>query len=178
MSANGIERLYDDYVELRRFLTDGEEFRLRSIVEETFPKALLLAVASHFEKRLTDAVEVFAREATSDDHPLVSLIQQKAIARQYHTWFNWDARNANRFFRMFGPDFEKYAARAVGENDELRLSIHAFMQIGEERNMLVHEDFADFPMEKTSSEIYDLYRSATTFVDWFPSAIRDFAARP
>ena len=177
MSANVIERLHDDYVEIRRFLTDRGEFRLLPIVEENFPKALLLAAASHFEKRMKDAVEVFTKEATSDEHPLVSLIQDKVIERQYHTWFDWDSKNANRFFRMFGSGFRTYAERVVDQNDKLRESIHAFIEIGEGRNRLVHEDFANFPMEKTSSEVYDLYRTAITFVDWFPNAIREFLSR-
>lgn len=177
MSADMIERLHDSYDEIHRFLTTGGGSRLLPIVDENFLKALLLAAASHFEKRLKDAVEVFTREATSDGHPLVSLIQGKVIERQYHTWFDWDRKNANRFFSMFGSGFKMHAEHVVSQNGELRDSIRAFMEIGGERNRLVHEDFADFPMEKTSSEVYDLYRTAMTFVDWFPDAIREFSAR-
>lgn len=177
MSADVIERLHDSYDEVHRFLTTGGGSRLLPIIDENFPKALLPAAASHFEKRMKDAVEVFTREAASDGHPLVSLIQGKVIERQYHTWFDRDRKNANRFFGMFGSGFRTYAEHVVGQNDELRESIRAFMEIGGERNRLVHEDFANFPMGRTSSEIYDLYRTAMTFVDWFPGAIREFSAR-
>lgn len=114
MSANVIERLHDDYLETHRFLTERGAFRPLILVEENFPKALLLAAASHFEKLLTDAVEVFAKESTRDDHPLVSLIQDRVIHRQYHTWFDWEkprsAGSANPFFSMFGSAFREGAS--------------------------------------------------------------------
>lgn len=182
MSVNVIERLHDDYLETHRFLIEKGAFRPLTLVEENFPKALLLAAASHFEKRLTDSVEVFTKESTRNDHPLVSLIQGKVIKRQYHTWFDWDkpqnVKSANPFFSMFGSDFKTHAERMVAQDDGLSKSILAFLEIGKERNMLVHQDFANYLMYKTSSEVYQLYRIAMAFVDWFPDAIREFSSRP
>ena len=186
MSVNVIERLHDDYLETHRFLiergAEREALRSLSLVEENFPKALLLAAASHFEKCLMDSVEVLAKESTRDDHPLVSLIQGKVIKRQYHTWFDWDkprnVKSANPFFSMFGSDFKTHAEHMVAQDDRLSESILAFLEIGRERNMLVHQDFANYSMDKNSSEVYQLYRIAVTFVDWFPDAIREFSSRP
>ncbi len=175
MSGNVVERLHDEFDALRGFLQDNDGAHLLPIVEENFPKALLLAAASHFEKRLTEAVKEFAREVTTVDHPLVSLIETKAVERQYHTWFDWDKRNANKFFRLFGNAFRQHAEKKVDRNDLLNESIRAFLDIGRERNELVHEDFAGFQMNKTSEEIYGLYRSAAVFVDWFPQVIREFS---
>ena len=176
MSADVVERLYRDFNDLRDFLQNNNGAELFDIVDENFPKALLLAAASHFEKRLSEAVQDFAKEITTDDHPLVSLIKAKAVERQYHTWFQWDKQNANAFFSLFGSSFKEYAENAVGQDDTLNDSIRAFLEIGRERNPLVHEDFADFQMSKTSEEIYERYRSATVFVDWFPRAIREFSS--
>ncbi len=177
MSENVVERLHDNFVALREFLQGNDGVNLLPVVEENFPKALLIAAASHFERRLTEAVKDFAREVTTDDHPLVSLIEAKAIKRQYHTWFNWQgARNANSFFALFGAAFKRYAEDAVDRDDALNDSVRAFLEIGRERNQIVHEDFADSTINKTSEEIYGLYRSATVFVDWFPQAIREFSS--
>ena len=177
MSENVVERLHDDFIALREFLQGNDGANLLYVVEENFPKSLLLAAASHFERRLTEAVKDFAREVTIEDHPLVSLIEAKAIKGQYHTWFSWrGARNANSFFALFGAAFRQYAEAVVDRDDSLKDSIRAFLEIGRERNPLVHEDFADFRMDKTSEEIYELYRSATVFVDWFPQAIREFSS--
>ena len=62
----------------------------------------------------------------------------------------------------------------VRGNKDLENSIGAFIEIGRDRNRLVHENFASFSLEKTSKEIYGLYRSALKFVDWFPVEIRRF----
>ena len=178
MSENVVERLHDDFVELREFLQGNNGATLLPIVEENFPKALLIAAASHFERRLTETVKDFAKEVTVEDHPLVSLIETKAIRGAYHTWFDWSEknRNANQFFGLFGAAFKQHAKAVVDRDDSLKDSIRAFLEIGRKRNPLVHEDFADFRMNKTSEEIYELYRSATVFVDWFPKAIREFSS--
>lgn len=176
MSTNVVERLHDEFVELYDFLIENDGVTLVSVVEENFPKALLLAAASHFESQLKKSMKDFVMEVTDDDHPLVSLIENKVIERQYHTWFDWERKNANRFFGMFGSRFKDHADSLVKKDDDLRKSISAFMEIGGERNKLVHQDFANFQMNKTSSEVYDLYKSATIFVHWFPNAIRDFSS--
>ena len=179
MRASVVERLYGDFNQLRGFLQDGQDGNgmvLLPVVEENFPKALLLAVASHFEKRLTEIVKDFIKEVTTDDHPIVSLVEAKAIERQYHTWFAWRERNANLFFRLFGAGFKQYAQGQVNQEDGLQDSIRAFLEIGNERNQLVHEDFANFQMNKTSEDVYELYQSATLFVEWFPRAIREFSS--
>ena len=77
---------------------------------------------------------------------------------------------------MFGSHFKSHVDKLVKDDDEFRKSINAFMEIGRERNRLVHQDFAGFQMNKTSSEIYHLYKSATVFVDWFPNAISKFSS--
>ena len=178
MSTNVVERLHGDFLDLRSFLmdpkVDKKGLALLSVVDENFPKALLLAVASHFEHLMKMAVEEFARDVAGNDYRLVSLINAKVIERQYHTWFDWKANNANRFFGMFGDLFKKHAEKTVKENDRLGAAIRAFLEIGNARNELIHEDFAAFELNKTSAEVYQLYERASFFVEWFPSAIREF----
>ena len=176
MSANEVERLHDGFLNLRGFLTDNTGgLTLLSVVDETFPKTLLLAVASHFEHRMTRAVEKFARQVTRDDDRLVSLIQKKVIGREYFKWFDWEGKNANSFFGMFDPSFQTQAKGAVKKNERLKTSIEVFLTIGDQRNRLVHQDFASYALPWTPDEIYEKYRSATIFVDWFPNAIRNFS---
>ena len=181
MSTNVVERLHGDFLDLRSFLmdpkVDKKGLALLSVVDENFPKTLLLAVASHFEDRMRTAVEEFAKDVTNNDYRLVSLINRKVIERQYHTWFNWKvktAKGANSFFGMFGDLFKKHAEKTVKENDRLDDAICAFLEIGNARNELIHEDFAEFPFNKTSADVYKLYERASFFVEWFPCAIREF----
>jgi hypothetical protein len=62
----------------------------------------------------------------------------------------------------------------VRQNEELERSVEAFMEIGRERNRLVHQDFGTFSMEKTAQEIFRLYRQALPFVETVPTVFREF----
>ena len=96
-------------------------------------------------------------------------MRSKAIARQYYTLFNWEARNANQFFGLFGEAFKASMDQRVKDSEELQTAIRAFLEVGNERNKLVHQDYANFPLDKTLPEIYGLYQKALTFVELFPS---------
>ena len=64
-------------------------------------------------------------------------------------------------------------------DDSMRESVSAFVEIGRERNRLVHSDFGSFAMEKTSetsAEIYQLYQKAMVFVDSLRNHFREFMA--
>jgi hypothetical protein len=53
-------------------------------------------------------------------------------------------------------------------------AIKAFLELGNLRNQLVHQDYATVPLEKTSDEIYQLYLDALYFVDAFPECLDEF----
>lgn len=71
------------------------------------------------------------------------------MARQYHTWFDWDKTNANQLFALFGQEFKAKIMPHVAESEPLKNSIGAFLEIGNERNKLVHQDYAIFALGKT-----------------------------
>ena len=77
------------------------------------------------------------------------IVRNKAVSRQYHTWFQWNARNANSFYGLFGSDFRKFMKRKV-RDDNLGDSVRAFLELGNERNRLVHQDYGVFVLEKTT----------------------------
>ena len=149
-------------------------------VDKQYAKALLLAVASGFEAKLAEIVRTICRDCItgdnlrSDAHPLMGLVESKVISREYSKWFDWDAKNANRFFRMFGKGFSDYAQAEVMRNATLSNSIRSFVTIGRERNNLVHKDFASFEMENSALDIYKLYKDAQHFLTWIPGAIRAY----
>ena len=102
-----------------------------------------------------------------------SFVKNKAIARQYHTWFEWTDKNANKFFSLFGTEFRSTMSVRVRDSDELQSSVRSFLEVGKERKRLVHQDHATFSMEKTLNEIYALYKNALRFVEELPTALRD-----
>ncbi len=46
------------------------------------------------------------------------------------------------------------------------------MEIGRLRNQLIHGDYGSFSLDKTSSEIYALYKGAIRFVVIVPELLR------
>jgi hypothetical protein len=175
MSATVVDRLHSEFTDLVSVLDSAGEPSLRSVAEDNLRKSLLMAAASFFERRMSEAVLAFVAAVTADGHVLTWLVKNKAVSRQYHTWFDWERKNANSFFGLFGADFQECMKKCVSDDAELKTSIEAFLEVGRERNRLVHQDFGSFTLEKTADEIYTLYSTAMKFVEWFPTAIANYA---
>lgn len=176
MPGTVVDVLHEDFSALLSVLDEADEVSLRAVADDNFRKSLLLAAASYFERRMTDAVLSFVEDAANRNRLVTALVRNKAISRQYHTWFQWDGGNANSFFGLFGSGFRDFMKSRIGEDDDLDDAVRAFLEIGRERNRLVHQDFGAFPLEKTTEEIHALYRRALRFVEAVPGALRAFDA--
>jgi hypothetical protein len=168
-----IDGLYGDAKAVVQCLEKGTEVSLQVSAGDHFRKALLLAAASYFEHRVCESVLEFVRERSGGSILVQNFVQNKAVARQYHTWFNWNETNANQFFGLFGSEFRSEMSGKVKASDDLRAAIQAFLELGNERNKLVHQDYVTFPLDKTLDEIYTLYQKALTFVEQLPGSLRD-----
>lgn len=167
-----ISSMMQEHLELTEHLTQSGAISLRSRVDSAFSKILLLSVASYFESRIIDdTVRVFEEE-TNGSEALVAFILDKTSSRGYSSWFAWDRRNANKFFSAFGPGFRAFMDESIKRDPSLAASIRAFMELGSLRNELVHQNFAQYPLDKTVDEVFALYENAATFVDRFPDDIR------
>jgi hypothetical protein len=167
-----IDRLYKEATEAIQILQKNAEWSLQVAAADHFRKTLLLATASFFEDRMCTSVVEFVR-GQANSALIENFVRNKAIARQYHTWFVWDGKNANQFFSLFGPEFRARMVERVKKTPELQSSIEAFLALGNDRNSLVHQNYATFPMEKTLDEVYALYQRALLFVSAFPTAFRE-----
>lgn len=173
--TNAIDRIYSDSKDLYDFLMESNQISLASSIQDIYRKSLLLSIASYFETQLSSVVLDYAKEVAGEGHIIVLLVKSKAVTRQYHSWFDWNSKNANSFFALFGEDFKAYAINSIKNNLELEQSIKDFLNLGADRNRLVHQDYANFPLEKTSEEIYRSYQSACYFVVWFTQIVRDYS---
>ena len=175
MPSTVVDRLHESFAGLLSVLDDAGEVSLRTVADETFRKSLLLVAASYFERRMTESVLAFVEEVTNRNVPVTALVRNKAVSRQYHTWFDWDnGKNANSFFGLFGNDFRDFMKRKVRDDEQLDDAVRAFLELGRERNRLVHQDFGAFVLEKTTEEIHALYSRAVHFVETVPGALREF----
>lgn len=171
--ASTVDRLYSDFTRILEQV-DITDASLRNSVEEIFRKNLLLAAASYFEHRVTNDLLELVRDISISNELLTEFVRNQAIERRYHTLFVWNAHNANKFFGLFGTDFKGYMDDYMQNNPNYENSIKAFMEIGRERNKIVHEDFGSVIVEKTTADIYDLYKEALVFVEQIPLHFEGF----
>src|SRR5690242_14235303 len=105
MTETVVDGLYQRNKTLVEFLERSGEVSLLTDAEDSFRRILVLSVSSYFEHRIRETVLEFVVERTNSDDSILSLVKTKAIERQYHTFFQWDGKNANSFFSMFGEHF-------------------------------------------------------------------------
>jgi hypothetical protein len=159
-----VDTIYGEFRDAVEVLQKAGQISLQIMLESNLRKTLLLSAASYFEVQLTREVQSFTDEVASGNDLIRSLVQQKAISRQYHAWFDWDKSNANKFFGLFGATFKDHMIAVLKKSPENAESIKAFLTIGNERNLLVHSDYASYYIDRTPDEIYALYQSANRFV--------------
>ena len=54
----------------------------------------------------------------------------------------------------------------VSSTNDLEQGIKAFLEIGDLRNTMVHEDFVSFYFNKTAEEVFQLYLNSQSFVKY------------
>jgi hypothetical protein len=172
MPLSDVDRIYDEFTALLKVLADQNEISLQAAADDSFRKVLVLSAASYFEHELTAIVAAYVDEISASDALIKGLVQSKAIDRQYHTWFNWKEKNANQFFGMFGNEFKTHMAAVIKASPDLDRSIKAFLEMGQQRNRLAHQNFAGFTMEKTAEEIFQLYKDSQLFIETVNNELR------
>jgi len=176
MCQTPVDKLYQEFQELIQFLDKNKQISMRSSANDNFRKVLLLATPSYFEYLMTKAVLSFVEESTSNNSLITSFIKNKAVSRQYHTWFQWDSKNANAFYGLFGEDFRDFMKEKIRDNNDLARAVEAFLELGRDRNRLVHGNYGTYSLEKTAEEIYDSYKCAMTFIELFPEVFEEYVS--
>ncbi|MER7445246.1 HEPN domain-containing protein [Micromonospora avicenniae] len=160
MDSGAVEGVYQDFRELKECLAGDPSGQVA--LERIYPKALLLAAASHLEHLTTAQIL-----ALFDDFRMPTLrifVERRAIKRQYHTLFQWgNPGSAGTLFSLFGDDCKRRFDARRRADDEFASWVDAFLHIGTARNQLVHNNYADFRLDNTAEEIFDLYQKARNF---------------
>ncbi|WP_407572252.1 HEPN domain-containing protein [Deinococcus altitudinis] len=159
-----IDKIFQDYKDVSEYLETNGQISLLSIAEDTFRKALLLSSASYFENVLQEIISRLATEKSNSDSMIMAIIKQKVVSRQYHTWFDWKRPSAGTFFAMLGDEYKNFMVIELKSDVVLKDCLDSFLEIGSVRNLLVHENFAQFPLQKTMDELYELYQKAMGFI--------------
>lgn len=178
MSDTIIDKLYSDNASILEYLFNAKEISMFSDLDDKLKKVLVLSAASFFEAEIKSIIETFVSQSSSGNAALVALVKNKAIERQFHTYFAWETRSANTFFGIFGEAFSASCKAEVKGDRALVIAVEAFLELGNTRNRLVHLNFAAFPVEKTSRELYSLYRTARQFIEFIRKKLLDEKGRP
>lgn len=134
-------------------------------------KVLVLSAASYFESVISKCILDYATKASGPDKRIVTLIENKVIERQYHTLFDWKAKNTNTFWGLFGEDTKSKVREQLNADEHLKATEQAFIELGRQRNLLVHENFAEYDVNTTVGEIYEKYKLACEFVSFIAAVL-------
>jgi len=169
-----IETSYTEYKELVQYLLDEQQISLSSLADNNLKKNLILCSASYFENKITNDLIKYFHDNNKDTICIKEFLINKGLNRQYHTLFDWEGKNANKFFSLFGQEFKNYMVKTIKDDKELELSVKSFLELGNERNRLVHQNFVQYSIEKTLDEIYKLFQEALPFVTNITKFLDDF----
>lgn len=162
-----------DYQEIKELLLKQAELSFQTTIDAHFRKTFLISCASYHETYLQEILNSFLRESTKDTR-LICFGQAKGIKRQYHTYFTWDndgkiPNNINGFLGLFGEEFKGVVSKEISDSDELKTQMKAFLEIGNLRNQLAHQNLLCFNLEKTFDELIDLNKKALAFLEYLRS---------
>ena len=166
MYSAKIKALHEEYSELIAFCRENHQVSFEMYINDTYKRTLLLSAASYFEVTISKAIHTFADTQSHQNSELVAFVDNKGISRQYHSYFDWDRNNANKFLGLFGDAFKQKVRTQIAEKD-LVAAETAFMIIGRERNRLVHQNYIEAQINGTFDEIYTQYEKACNFVAFF-----------
>ena len=165
-----IENLIKEYSELKKFLLESGQVSYESFMSDIFRKHLLMSCASLFEVQIQDIIVKFV-ESYTDNASIHSLVKMKVISRQYHTYFDWKDKRAGPFYSLFGEPFKTSITEKLKNTPELKQAEKDFLEIGSERNLLAHENFLNYSLNKTPEDILTLYRSATSYIEFIKNEL-------
>lgn len=168
---------FEERRDIARLLEDAIEPSLLNVYQTDLPKVLVVAVASSFERTVVQHIEDFYR-STSQHESATAFVLKKALFRQYHSLFDWNANNVTQFTNLFGPACTEKFKEELHLHDWLDDAVKDFLRLGRARNELVHGDFASYPVTLTPGEVQQKYESALRFVATLPQIIRVEAVKP
>lgn len=163
-----LDTLINEYDTLYQYLLDNNQMSLAINIENHYRKVFLLSCASYYESEIQNIIKAFVSK-NSKDNRISYFLSNKAINRQYHTYFSWDSSNINTFLGLFGNEFKDKISSDIKSNPDLVESVRAFLAIGNERNKMVHENFLLYPLEKTLPELKQLNQRALSLIEYIRS---------
>ena len=164
MESERIKNQYEDSKDLYEYLLEKKEISFASYIDDVYKNVLVLSAASYFESKISELISGYAEKACGTDKRIVHLVKSKAVERQYHTLFDWDSGNTNKFWKFFGEETKNDVRIKIKNDEQLQEAEKSFLELGQQRNLLVHKNFAETDVNTTVEEIYNKYCKACIFI--------------
>ena len=168
---SSVEAFYESHKQIYSYLLEVEEVSFATDISVTFNRSLILAIASYFEHEITEILREIPIKHAAANAYIAAMVEKQVIARKYHTYFDWDKLSANTFFSLFGDEYKKAAKLQQESNVELKNAIKDFLELGQIRNKLVHQNYVQFEVVKTPEELIAQFRSALKFSDFLRKSL-------
>lgn len=172
---NDVERVYHELSAVRDLLRAQGTPSDVVAFEQLAAKTLLLCAASYFERSICSSLLEVAGE-TGSVQLFCTFIEKQALERKFHSMFDWKQPNANKFFALFGQEFSVWIRKQIRDDAGIDQSVREFMFVNNQRNILVHGNFAAISAEVTFEEAWSKYQAALRFVEWLSIKLREAAA--
>jgi hypothetical protein len=168
-----VEKIISEYNETQSYLIEHTQLTILTNYSSNLTKVLVLSITSYYEKMVTDLIH---RVLNNNKIKILDeFLDQKALFRQYHTLFDWDRQNVNKFYSLFGDSFKKYMNKVESEDLEYLEGSKSFIKLGSLRNQLVHDNFFLFTVESTIDDINKDFVKAMYFLDKLEKIFREYA---
>jgi hypothetical protein len=163
---NAVEGTYKNFNEVIAHLGEDKEPSLNTWTKNHFTKVLVLTIASYFETEIIKIIVDYANKSCQNKK-IPELVSNKINSREYSKLFDWSAGNVNKFLALFGKKFKDQAVEEVKELTSVQEGIKSFLELAEKRNEMVHANFGSFSLSDTPEEIYNKYKKAMEFIEYF-----------
>jgi len=172
MSSNEVERIYSEIISIKDVISKGGAPSDIVAYEAIAAKGLILSTASYFEKAVRELLIKHA-ESMFNSAALISFLDNQALYRKYHTLFDWERTNINKFIRLFGNYFFDFMEPRLTD-EKIKNAIREFMFLGRTRNELVHNNFSEYPIEITSEDIKGKFDIALPLIAFLSQSLSEF----
>lgn len=129
--------------------------------DDMLRKFFVMACGSYFEDWISAELARLGREAGG---AVLGAFIEGRLKRQYHTLFEWEGRNVNKFLTLFGPVVKSDLQAKINGDAILKQGMGYFIDIGHRRNELAHSNIAFESFNLTLDELEDRFRQAHRFV--------------
>lgn len=171
-STPTIDRVFEEIKAVRSLVEQAESGSDLVSYDALSSKIIIVSSASYFEGVIVRLILELSAEMGA--HAVViSFIHRQGLDKKFHQLFSWKEKSMNNFFKLFGEAAKKHLIEKSRQSD-IEQAIQDFLYIGQQRNYLVHNNFAGHSLDCTPDEAWTRHKSAARFTGWLKSTLTDY----